>query len=87
MQRRPLSPAEERVDELAARRELGRGPLHPQLAADEHIGAVGDLKDRFRTLLEGATGVGKWDLNRRQLDVLQLAKEIFDIGRASSRLC
>jgi DNA mismatch repair protein MutS2 len=33
---------------------------------------------RFRTLLEGATGVGKWDANRRELDLLQLSKEIFD---------
>ena len=33
---------------------------------------------RFRTLLEGATGAGKWDLNRRQLDILQLVKEIVD---------
>jgi DNA mismatch repair protein MutS2 len=36
------------------------------------------LLTRFRTLLEGATGIGKWDANRRQLDVLVLAKEIFD---------
>ncbi len=33
---------------------------------------------RFRGLLEGATGSGKWDANRRQLDVLALAKEILD---------
>jgi DNA mismatch repair protein MutS2 len=33
---------------------------------------------KFRALLEGATGVGKWDLNRRQLDVLQLAKDVID---------
>jgi DNA mismatch repair protein MutS2 len=33
---------------------------------------------RFRALLEGATGAGKWEPERRQLDVLQLAKEIFD---------
>ncbi|MBX3260887.1 MAG: DNA mismatch repair protein [Labilithrix sp.] len=32
----------------------------------------------FRSLLEGATGTGKWDVNRRQLDVLQLVKEIID---------
>ena len=31
---------------------------------------------RFRSLLEGATGIGKWDVNRRQLDILQLVKEI-----------
>jgi len=33
---------------------------------------------RFRTLLEGATGIGKWDANRRQLDILVLAKEVID---------
>ena len=33
---------------------------------------------RFRALLEGATGAGKWEPERRQLDVLQVAKEIFD---------
>jgi DNA mismatch repair protein MutS2 len=33
---------------------------------------------RFRTLLEGATGIGKWDTHRRQLDILAEAKEIFD---------
>ncbi len=33
---------------------------------------------RFRNLLEGATGAGKWDTNRRQLDILTLVKEIVD---------
>ena len=33
---------------------------------------------RFRTLLEGATGIGKWDTNRRQLDILVVIKEIID---------
>jgi DNA mismatch repair protein MutS2 len=33
---------------------------------------------RFRTLLEGATKGRDWDANRRQLDVLGAAKEIFD---------
>ena len=33
---------------------------------------------RFRGLLEGATSTGKWDQNRRQLDILQLVKEIVD---------
>ena len=32
----------------------------------------------FRSALEGATGTGKWDINRRQLDILQLTKEIID---------
>ncbi len=33
---------------------------------------------RFRTLLEGASGIGKWDPNRRQLDILVAVKEIID---------
>jgi DNA mismatch repair protein MutS2 len=33
---------------------------------------------KFRTLLEGATAGRKWDANRRQLDILVVAKEIFD---------
>jgi DNA mismatch repair protein MutS2 len=33
---------------------------------------------RLRNLLEGATGVGKWDMNRRQLDILELVKELID---------
>ncbi len=33
---------------------------------------------RFRVLLEGATGIGKWDSNRRQLDVLGIVKDIID---------
>jgi DNA mismatch repair protein MutS2 len=33
---------------------------------------------RFRSLLEGATGIGKWDANRRQLDILMLVKQIID---------
>ncbi len=33
---------------------------------------------RFRGLLEGATSTGNWDANRRQLDILQLVKEIID---------
>jgi DNA mismatch repair protein MutS2 len=38
---------------------------------------------RFRGLLEGAMGIGKWDANRRQLDVLQVFREMVD-GMASS---
>ena len=33
---------------------------------------------QLRTLLEGATGVGKWDMNRRQLDILHLVKRLMD---------
>ncbi len=33
---------------------------------------------RFRALLEGSTGAGKWDANRRQLDILVVVKEIID---------
>jgi DNA mismatch repair protein MutS2 len=32
----------------------------------------------FRSLLEGAMGVGKWDANRRHLDLLDLAKQVID---------
>lgn len=46
---------------------------------------------RLRTLLEGALGVGKWDPNRRQLDILGLVKEAIDcmadgFAKASSGL-
>lgn len=43
---------------------------------------------RFRGQLEGVAGGGKWDANRRQLDILQLVKELFDCmseGFASAR--
>lgn len=33
---------------------------------------------RLRGLLEGATGVGKWDANRRQIEILALVKEAID---------
>jgi DNA mismatch repair protein MutS2 len=33
---------------------------------------------RMRSLVEGAMGVGKWDSNRRQLDILQLVKDVID---------
>ena len=33
---------------------------------------------RFRALLEGAAGIGKWDANRRQLDILGIVKEVVD---------
>lgn len=36
------------------------------------------LLGKFRGLLEGARGVGKWDPNRRQLELLGLVKEIID---------
>lgn len=32
----------------------------------------------LRSVLEGATGTGKWDVNRRQLDILLLVKEVID---------
>jgi len=41
-----------------------------------------DLR-RLRTRLEAATGIGKWDAQRRQLDILQLLKTIFDKLAAS----
>jgi DNA mismatch repair protein MutS2 len=33
---------------------------------------------RFRSLMEGAAGIGKWDANRRRLDILATFKEIVD---------
>ncbi|MEO7109915.1 MAG: DNA mismatch repair protein [Polyangiaceae bacterium] len=33
---------------------------------------------KFRSLLEGVSGVGKWDTNRRQLDILVAVKETID---------
>lgn len=33
---------------------------------------------RFRSLLEGAAGVVKWDVNRRQIDILVAVKDAFD---------
>jgi len=36
------------------------------------------LLNKLRALLEGASGVGKWDPNRRQLDILGVVKEIVD---------
>jgi DNA mismatch repair protein MutS2 len=32
----------------------------------------------FRSMLEGVADTGKWDLNRRQLDILQAVKDIID---------
>jgi DNA mismatch repair protein MutS2 len=33
---------------------------------------------RFRTLMEGTAGTAKWDPNRRQLDILGVAREVID---------
>lgn len=38
---------------------------------------------RFRSRLEAATGIGRWDAQRRQLDILQLLKDIIDRMAAS----
>jgi DNA mismatch repair protein MutS2 len=61
--------------------EHRRGILR-ELAASKELRAelerLYGLLVRFRTLFEGATGTGKWDANRRQLDILGLAKEIID---------
>jgi len=40
---------------------------------------------RLRTRLEAATGIGRWDTQRRQVDILQLVKELID-SLASSHL-
>ena len=33
----------------------------------------------FRTTLEGATGLGRWDANARQIELLQMFKDIIDL--------
>jgi DNA mismatch repair protein MutS2 len=40
---------------------------------------------KFRGLLEGATGTGKWDPNRRQIELLALIKEIIDCTASGFR--
>lgn len=65
-----------------ARELAGDEPLRKEL---ERLYA---LLVKFRGLLEGATGTSKWDPNRRQIELLQLAKDIFDCmadGFASSK--
>jgi len=34
---------------------------------------------RFRATLEGSTGVGRWDANMRQIDLLQIFKDLIDM--------
>ncbi len=48
----------------------------PALRAE--LGKLYVTLGRLRTLLEGSTGAGKWDANRRRLDILQLLKDTFD---------
>jgi DNA mismatch repair protein MutS2 len=61
---------------------LHRRAILAELAASPHLRKelerLYGLLCRFRALLEGATGTGKWDANRRHLDILLVAKEIFD---------
>lgn len=62
--------------------------VHHRRAVLAELAAFPDLRSaleglyttmgRFRALIEGGVGIGKWDANRRQLDILQVAKEIFD---------
>jgi DNA mismatch repair protein MutS2 len=47
-------------------------------ALRKEVEALYLLLCRFRALLEGTIGLGKWDANRRQLDILQLVKDIID---------
>jgi DNA mismatch repair protein MutS2 len=53
--------------------ELVRSP-----SAKKELERLYTLLCSFRSLLEGATGTGKWDINRRQLEILQLIKDIID---------
>jgi DNA mismatch repair protein MutS2 len=57
----------------AITRELAESP-----ALVKELSRLYGLLCRFRGLVEGATGIGKWDANRRQLDILGLVKEIID---------
>lgn len=74
-------------------RLLGRPPRDPAVV-EHRRGVVRELADvpplrrdlervylllaRLRAGLEGSAGLGRWDENRRHLDVLQLVKELFD---------
>ncbi|CAN5173327.1 hypothetical protein BH09MYX1_BH09MYX1_32960 [soil metagenome] len=67
------------------------GELDASESLHEELSKLYALLCRFRSLLEGATGVGKWDPNRRQLDLLASIKEIIDcmalgFAKASSGL-
>ncbi len=62
---------------VAHRRGVAKELVESPALAEE-LGKLYGLVCRFRTLLEGATGVGKWDSNRRQLDILALVKEMID---------
>jgi DNA mismatch repair protein MutS2 len=53
--------------------ELAESP-----ALRQELEQVYVLLCRFRGLLEGATGIGKWDANRRQLDILQLVRDLLE---------
>ncbi len=59
-----------------------RRAIVSELVSSPDLRAALDLLDdrlrKLRTLLEGSSGIGKWDPNRRQLDLLQLVKEVFD---------
>jgi DNA mismatch repair protein MutS2 len=47
-------------------------------ALREGLEQLDDHLRRLRTLLEGVSGVGKWDPNRRQLDILAVVKDVID---------
>ncbi len=69
-------PADPAITEF--RRDIARElATAPELA--DALSRLYGLLCRLRTLLEGATGIGKWDTNRRQLDILTLAKELVDL--------
>jgi DNA mismatch repair protein MutS2 len=60
--------------------ELRRGIVRELSSRPELRAALDDLYallNRFRILLEGARGAG-WDVNRRQLDILQAGREVIE---------
>jgi DNA mismatch repair protein MutS2 len=61
--------------------ELRRGIVAELGASDDLRAALEQLGERLRklrTLLEGSSGIGKWDPNRRQLDILGVVKDVID---------
>jgi DNA mismatch repair protein MutS2 len=73
--------------------EHRRGIIAELAASPELRSAIERLYVQLCTLrgqLEGTTAAGKWDANRRQLDILKLVRDVFDrmagFGRARSGL-
>ncbi len=68
-------PADTRI--VGHRREC-LAELVQQPALRQHLERVYLSLRQYRSLLEGASGAGRWDANRRRLDLLKLIHEIFE---------